>query len=54
MFVPKELENPYVPKRWDNIGCCQKPSHSDEVFIRELAEIRYEGHKKKRERSSRI
>ena len=47
MFIPKELANPYVPKRWDDIGCCTKPSYSDEVFLRELAEIRHEGHKRR-------
>ncbi len=45
-FIPKELQNPYVPQRWDNVGCHLKPSYSDEVFLRELMTIRNQGRKK--------
>ena len=45
-FIPKELQNPYVPQRWDNVGCHLKPSYSDEVFLKELMTIRNEGRRK--------
>ena len=45
-FITKELQNPYVPKRWDNVGCHLKPSYSDEVFLKELMTIRNQGRKK--------
>ena len=48
MFMPEELSNPYVPKRWDDIGRCVRPSYSDEVFMRELADVMHEGRKKKK------
>lgn len=45
-FIPKELQNPYVPKRWDALGCHLKPSYSDEVFLKELLTIRNQRHRK--------
>lgn len=45
-FIPRELQNPYVPQRWDNVGCHLKPSYSDEVFLKELMMIRNQGRKK--------
>ena len=45
-FIPRELQNPYVPQRWDNVGCHLKPSYSDEVFIKKLMMIRNQGRKK--------
>jgi len=45
-FIPKELQNPYVPQRWDNVGCHLKPSHSDEVFLKELLTIRNQRRRK--------
>ena len=45
-FIPKELQNPYVPQRWDSVGRHLKPSYSDEVFLRELLTIRNQGRKK--------
>ena len=45
-FIPKELQNPYVPPRWDDLGCHFKPSYSDEVFLKELFTIRNQGMRK--------
>lgn len=45
-FIPRELQNPYVPQRWDALGCHLKPSYSDEVFLKELMTIRNQGRKK--------
>jgi len=51
MSIPSELRNPYVPHREENGH--HMPSLSDEVFIRELLEVRREARRMKRGNGAR-